>query len=106
MIIYSISYHVNEAIAEEWIHWLKEVHLPRVMMSERFFRHTLQELLEPLPLDGVRTFNLQLYTLELNHLHTYWDEDAEILDGAMIERFGEQLSYFETVMQSMLQPVG
>lgn len=106
MIIYSITYHINKSLAEEWLSWLKETHLPRVMLSERFFRHTLQELVDPLPLDDVRTFNLQFYTLEVEHLYAYWDDDAQILDGAMTERFGEEISYFETVMRRLLQPVG
>ncbi len=105
MIIYSITYSINNPQAEEWLSWLKETHLPRVMSSSYFFRFTLQELIDPLPDPERRTFNLQFYTLEVHNLYEYWDEDAHILDGAMEERFGDQLSSFETVMKRFPQPV-
>jgi hypothetical protein len=105
MIIYSITYQVNEGVAEAWLDWLHQTHLPRVKLSERFFRHTLQELVDPQPIADIRTFNLQLYTMEVEHLYTYWDEDAQILDGAMAERFGDKVSYFETVMKRLPQLV-
>lgn len=105
MIVYSITYQVDTGISDIWFQWLQEIHLPRVMRSGRFFRYTLQELIEPRPLPGTHTVNLQLYTLEINSLYTYWDEDVEILEGVMTERFGDQVSYFETVMRRLLQPI-
>jgi len=106
MIIYSITYQVDESTVETWLSWMKDTHIVRVMGSNSFFRYTFQELIEPEHLPGVRSFNLQYYAHAMAHLHRYWEEDEQILEGALAEKFGESVQSFDTVMHRLPQPVG
>lgn len=98
MIIYSITYTVDSGLEQEWLTWIKETHIPRIMRSRRFTRYTLQQLIDPVEKDK-KVFNLQFHAAQGDDLNKFLVEDAEIYLGAHDERFGEQVVTFDTVME-------
>jgi hypothetical protein len=101
MIIYSLTYHIDKAIAEEWLEWVKGVQIPRIMDSGFFLRHTLQELVEPIPYPDSRTFNLQLFAEQVEAVNSFLKEEAEILLGAHDQRFADHFTAFDTLMRRL-----
>ena len=98
MIIYSITYNVEADLECEWMDWIKEIHIPRIMRSRRFTRYTLQQLIDPVE-EGKKVFNLQFHAEKSGDLDQFLLEDAEIYLGAHDQRFGEQVYAFDTIME-------
>ena len=62
MIFYNVTCNVGRSIADEWIIWMKEEHLPEVMATGMFISHTFCQLLtEAADNEGLNfTYNINL----------------------------------------------
>jgi hypothetical protein len=57
MIKYNVTIKIPDALAEEWLHWMQQVHIPDVMSTGLFDSGSINELLEYED-DPDRTFSI------------------------------------------------
>lgn len=60
MIIYNVTVKTDIEIADDWVKWMKEEHMPELMNTGLFVQNNLCRLLEQDEVDGV-TFVAQYY---------------------------------------------
>ena len=41
MILYNVTVNIENAVADEWLQWMKEVHVPDVMRTGIFIQNTI-----------------------------------------------------------------
>ncbi len=102
--IYSVSVSVPTAIREEWIDWMLDEHIPRVMATGCFTSFDLRELLEPRPYPDRFTFNAQYACLTREDYERYLETDAPALRQEVIDQFGDQLISVRTLLQKLTSP--
>jgi len=97
MILYNVTSSVDPEIAEEWVEYVRNVHMPEVMATGFFVKHQLCQLLNE-ENDGY-TYAAQFYAIGLEQLETYQEAFAPGLDATLETRFPGQFISFRTVLE-------
>jgi hypothetical protein len=98
MIIYNITIKVEWSIAQEWEHWMKNIHIPEVLATGCFDKHQLVRLLQVDETDGP-TYAAQYYSPTLAKYDYYLQHHAPDLRKKAFEKWGEKYLDFRTLMQ-------
>jgi hypothetical protein len=98
MIIYNVTTKVTTNINEEWLRWMKQEHIPKIMATGLFHDFRICRLLEQDDQDGP-TYSIQYFTDTLENYQTYLSEHAPALRQLSYQLFGSQFVSFRTVMQ-------
>ncbi len=98
MIIYNVTVKVTHAIQEQWVHWMKQEHMPELMRTGLFVDCRLCRLLEQDEAEGI-TYIAQYYCDNLEHYNTYISEHAPLMREKGFKKFGDQFIAFRTVME-------
>ena len=98
MIIYNVTIKVQESIAEAWLKWLKEEHIPDVMQSGCFTDTRVLRLLETDDTEGP-TYTIQ-YSAESKGLYNmYIEKFAVALRDKSFQKWGDKFIGFRSVME-------
>ena len=98
MIIYNVTIKVDKSIAEEWMAWLRDEHIPEVTGTRCFTSANILKLLDIDESEGP-TFAIQ-YMAESKALYNRY---IELFAGTMrqksFEKWGDKFIAFRSVMQ-------
>lgn len=98
MYLYNVTVKVELSRADEWLHWMREKHIPDVMATGFFIEQRLCRLLDDGDLDGV-TFVIQYLCNSLDDFLQYKTTKAASLQKDHLEKFGTDVVAFRTVME-------
>lgn len=98
MILYNITVSVDNSIAEEWLTWMKEVHIPEVMATGYFLRNQICRLLLEVENDAT-TYAVQYNCRSLEDLEEYQRDYAPDLQAKHTNRYGEKSLAFRTMLE-------
>ena len=101
MIIYSVTTSVLSAKEGEWVEWMQEKHIPKVMATGYFTGFHFNKLLDPQPEPGTATYNVQYTLASFSDYHYYVTKDAPALREDHESRFGKQALSFRTVLKNL-----
>lgn len=97
MIVYNVTIKVATSIADEWLQWLQEIHIPEVMASECFTHHKVLRLMEIDDTEGP-TFVTQYYAESKALYNLYIEKHAPNLREKSFEKWGNKFIAFRSVM--------
>jgi hypothetical protein len=98
MIIYNVTTKVDNSIVDEWLKWMKEVHIPEVLNTSCFVSHLLLQLIEVDDTDGP-TYAIQ-YTAESKALYNrYIAAFAAEMRKKVADKWGQKVIAFRSVLQ-------
>ncbi len=86
MILYNVSVFVDEAIADEWLSWMKDRHIPDVMLTGCFTSYRIRRILDPVT-SGRAGFNIQYAASTREDYERYRDEHAAALQADHTNRY-------------------
>lgn len=98
MIIYNVTVKVETDVADEWVKWMKEEHMPELMKTGLFIDSRLCRLLEQDELEG-RTYTAQYFCNTINDYNAYIDNHAQHMRDKGFARFGNRFIAFRTIME-------
>ncbi len=98
MIIYNVTLKVENDIADEWVRWMKEEHIPDLFSTGLFADCQLCRLLEQDEAEGV-TFSAQYRMNDLETYDRYISEHAQAMRDKAFARFGGKFIAFRSVME-------
>lgn len=98
MIIYNVTIKVDASIAERWLAWLLEEHLPEVMQTGCFSSNKVVRLLEVDESEGP-TYAIQYSAASKADYNRYRQMHANRLRDASYQRWGDRFIAFRSVMQ-------
>lgn len=98
MIIYNITNHVDKRLANEWLTWLKEEHIKKVMETECFTEYKIVRLLEVDESEGV-TYAIQFTAESKADYNRYIETHSVALRQQSINKWGDAVIAFRSVMQ-------
>jgi hypothetical protein len=98
MVIYNVTIKVEWAIAEDWLHWMKSIHLPEMLATGCFEKHQLVRLLQVDETEGP-TYAVQYFAPTLMKYDEYLQRHAPDLRQKTIDKWGEKFIAFRTLMQ-------
>ena len=97
MILYNVTVAVDEAIHNEWLEWMKEVHIPNVMATKRFVDTKMYRVL--LEKENEITYSIQFFSNNMSQLQLYQALDAKRLQDEHQEKFSDKVVAFRTILE-------
>jgi|SRR6476661_4572598 len=97
MILYNVTSSIDPDVAEEWLEFMRDIHMPEVMDTGFFLKSQLCRLLNEE--DNGITYAAQYYCLSLEQLEQYQELCAPALRASMESRFGGRYVSFRTVLE-------
>lgn len=98
MIIYNVTIKVESGIAEEWLKWLSEEHIPEVIETGCFHQAKILRLLEADDAEGP-TFAVQYSAKSREDYNHYIEHFAAALREKSFQRWGNRFIAFRTLME-------
>lgn len=97
-IIYNVTCQVTHAIADKWLQWMKEEHIPDIIATGCFTHAIILRLLEVDETAGL-TYAVQ-YSSESKALYNHYIEQfAGEMRKKVFEKWGDQFIAFRSVLQ-------
>ncbi len=98
MLIYNVTTKVSSAIADEWLQWLQQEHIPEIIATGCFTHANILRLLEVDDSEGP-TYAVQ-YVADSKALYEeYLEKYADALRKKSFAKWGNQFISFRSVMQ-------
>ena len=98
MFIYNVTIKVDHSIHDNWLQWMKEVHIPDVMKTGCFEKHVFIRLLETDETEGL-TYAVQYYAISKAQYNRYIDLYAAKLRKDGMDKWGNKFIAFRTLME-------
>jgi len=98
MIIYNVTVKVDHSIADDWLSWLQQVHIPEIIATECFTDARILRLLEVDESDGI-TYAVQYHANSKALYNRYIKEYSAGMRNKVTEKWGDKLVAFRSVMQ-------
>lgn len=99
MYIYNVTVSVDKAIHEEWLNWMKTVHIPDVMKTGCFMEYKICRVLHVN--DEGETYSTQYTFRDMADIERYQKEFAPALQADHTERYKDRYVAFRTVLEVM-----
>ncbi|MEJ5994769.1 DUF4286 family protein [Pedobacter sp. Du54] len=97
MLLYNVTLIIEESAAEEWLQWMKEVHIPEVMATDRFVSNRLLKVLDS-PNEGV-TYCAQYVAENEANYQDYQTNFAPALQAKLLTKFENRFVAFRSLME-------
>ena len=98
MIIYNVTIKVDHSIAEEWMSWLKNEHIPDLIATGCFTHATILHLLEADDTEGI-TYAVQYHAESKALYNRYIENFSEMMRKKATDKWGDKFIAFRSVMQ-------
>ena len=97
MFIFNITTNIEWSIHNEWLQWMMNINIPRILNTNCFKKYQLVRLLETDETDGP-TYALQLYTESKADYNRYIELYSAPIEQAATQLWGDKLVSFQTLM--------
>lgn len=98
MILYNVTIKIDSSIQNEWVQWMKEVHIPEVMQTGLFSEYRMTRLLEQDESDGI-TFAVQYLSRSMSDYQLYKEKFAPALQQKTLDKYEGKFVAFRTLME-------
>lgn len=98
MIIYNVTTKVANTIANDWLHWLQNEHIPAITATGYFTHATIVRLLEIDDAEGP-TYAVQYFAEHREYYDKYITEFAGEMRRQAFEKWGNQFIAFRSLME-------
>jgi hypothetical protein len=97
MIIYNVTINIQDDVHDEWLRWMKEVHIPDVMSTGFFLENKLCRLLNVE--DEGTTYSFQYTAANMADYEEYRDTQAPRLQKEVNERYKGKFVAFRSLLE-------
>jgi hypothetical protein len=97
MFIYNVTVNISDDIQNEWVKWMREIHIPDVMKTGCFVDSQMVKVLYVE--DEGHTYSIQYKFLEMSDMERYQKEFAPKLQAEHTAKFKDKYAAFRTLLQ-------
>ena len=105
MILYNVTVKIDNNVREEWLQWMRQVHIPHVMATGSFLNYRIARVLSLEDADGT-TYAFQYLCQDMATLHHYQVHHAPGLQKEHADRYKDQFVAFRTVLEVIAEGIG
>lgn len=99
MIIYNVTINVESDIHDEWLHWMKEKHIPDVMNTGKFMEYKICKILTKQEGETGETYAIQYTCKNMQDYEDYQKNFAPQLQAEHSERYKNKFVAFRTLLE-------
>ena len=100
MIVYNVTVNIEKNIAEEWLQWMKKIHIPDVLKTGMFFENKIFQVLVEEETGG-STYSIQYSAHSMKDVDTYQEVFAPALQAEHTERYKNKFVAFRTLLEQV-----
>jgi hypothetical protein len=97
MFIYNVTVNIADDIQNEWVTWMRDIHIPDVMRTGCFVDSQMVKVLYVE--DEGHTYSIQYKFLEMTDIERYQKEFAPKLQAEHTAKFKDKYAAFRTLLQ-------
>jgi len=97
MFLYNVTLILEDAAAQEWLQWMQDVHIPKVMATGMFVSNRLLKVVDS-PNEGV-TYCAQYVAETLDQYNQYQQLYAPALQEQLNERYKNRFVAYRSLME-------
>jgi hypothetical protein len=97
-IIYNVTSHVEHSIEQEWLNWMKNVHIPEVIQTGLFLEYKLLKLVSE-ESEGGTSYAVQYLLNDVKDFLNYSENYAPALRQKALDKYGEKVIAFRTLLE-------
>ncbi|MEO9965977.1 MAG: DUF4286 family protein [Reichenbachiella sp.] len=98
MILYNVTVSLDENIEADWLQWMREDHIPKVMDTGFFVERKIFKLLSH-EQEGAITYAIQYFAESIEKINEYQNNYAEGLQSEHTEKFKDKFVAFRTMLE-------
>jgi hypothetical protein len=96
MYIYNVTVTLESSVHDEWLKWMKEVHIPDVMQTGFFVENKICKLITE---ESEITYAIQYTFRKMDDLTAYQQTHAPRLQKKHSEKFKDKFAAFRTILE-------
>jgi len=100
MIIYNVTINIDHSVHDEWLKWMKEIHIPEVMNTGMFTEHRILKVLADEDSGGV-TYSIQYTCRSMDDYKKYESTFAPPLRAIYNEKYKNKFVAFRTLLETV-----
>lgn len=97
MILYNVTVNIDDEVREEWLTWMKQVHVPDVMKTGLFLENKIYKVM--VNEEAGTTYSVQYTLRSMDDLKTYQEKFAPALQKEHASRYANKFVAFRTVLE-------
>lgn len=101
MILYSVTVNIDHDVHDEWLAWMKEVHIPEVMETGVFIESRICRI--HAEEDGGKTYSFQYLAKTMDDYNRYQNEFAPKLQKSHTDKYAGKFVAFRTILEVLQQ---
>lgn len=100
MLIYNVTTGVDKHLEQEWVIWMKEVHIPEVMKTQMFVGYRMYRVLTSGDEETV-SYAVQYQAKSISQVEQYLEKFAPELREETKKKFGDKAVSFRTLLEEV-----
>jgi hypothetical protein len=98
MILYNVTVSIDTTVADEWLQWMKEVHIPEVMNTGYFLGNQICRVMADEDSGGM-TYAVQYTCRSVEDLQEYQRDHSPKLQQKVNDRYAGKYASFRTMLE-------
>ena len=97
MILYNVTVNIDVTVHDEWLQWMKEVHIPEVMVTGCFLENKICRILAEE--EGGKAYSIQYFAPDMETYIKYQTEFAPALQVDHTKKYNGKFGAFRTLLE-------
>ena len=97
MIIYNVTVNIDDDVHDEWLKWMKEIHMPDVMKTGCFVESKLCKLL--VKEESGKSYSIQYTCNTIEEYNIYQRDHAPRLQREHAAKYADKFVAFRTLLE-------
>ena len=97
MILYNVTISIDTNVEEEWLKWMKEIHIPDVMNTGLFIDNKICRI--HAEEEGGKSYSIQYLAKSWNEYNQYKDTFSQKLQQEHTLKFSGKFAAFRTILE-------
>jgi len=102
MILYNVTVKVVNTVHDDWLVWMRDIHIPDVINTGLFTEYKMSKVLGEVE-DGWTTYAIQYLSPSMEAFQKYQTDHAKALQADHTERYKNKYVAFRTLMEVIQQ---
>src|SRR5258708_2398764 len=98
MIIYNVTINIDPSVHEDWLQWMREIHIPEVMQTNLFIENRILKVMSDDEAEGF-TYSIQYTCNSISDYEKYKTQHAPSLQAKHTERYKDKFVSFRTLLE-------
>lgn len=100
MILYNVTVAVDKQIEQEWLVWMKNVHIPEVMDTNQFESFKFFKVMNTEDPQS-NSYSVQYFAESMNNIQMYMAAFAPELQQKALLKWPNQIAAFRTLLEAV-----